>query len=154
MGGVALILIGRKAGDCLWLFGEAGVVYTDGRSRAVLTPPLDDLLEKRVFWPSGKEVAIKIAGLRIKQDENRHRSWFWERRGVHGSFVFSRYDPICCGYGDLSVIFDRSLRRFSPVTIDIDGALRDSARKHMGERWNMWKLLRQILESPLTIPLE
>ena len=137
MGGVALILIGRKAGDWLWLFGEAGVVYTDGCSRAVLTPPLDDFLEKRVFWTSGKEVAIKIAGLRIKQDENRHRSWFWERRGVHGSFVFSRYDPICCGYGDLSVIFDRSLRRFSPVTIDIDGALRDSARKHMGERWDM-----------------
>jgi len=66
LGAVALILIGREARDRLWLFGEAGVVYTDGCSRAVLAPPLDDFLEKRVFWARGKEVAIKVACLRVK----------------------------------------------------------------------------------------
>jgi hypothetical protein len=137
LGAVALILIGREAGNWLWLFGEARVVYTDGCSGAVLAPPLDDLLEKRVFWASGKEVAVEVACLRVKQDENRHRARFWERWGVHGTFGFPHYDPICFGYGNLSVIFDRSLRRFSPVTIDIGAALRDSARKHLGERWDM-----------------
>jgi hypothetical protein len=123
LGTVALILIGREAGDCLGLFDEAGVVYAGGCMGAIPAPPLDDFLEKRVFWASGKEVAIKIACLRIKQNENRHRSRFWERWCVHATFGFSRYSPICCGYGILSVIFDRSLRRFSFVTMDIDGAL-------------------------------
>ncbi len=60
MGAVALILIGREAGDCLGLFDEAGVVYTDGCLGAVLAPPLDDFLEKRVFWTSGKEVCARV----------------------------------------------------------------------------------------------
>jgi hypothetical protein len=123
LGAVALILVGREAGDWLWLLGEAGVVYAYGCMGAIPAPPLDDFLEKRVFWASGKKVAIKVACLRIKQDENRHRSRFWERRCVHATFGFSRYFPICCGCGNLSVIFDRSLRRLSFVNMDIDGAL-------------------------------
>ena len=89
MGAVALILIGREAAGWLWLFDETGVVYTDGCPGTVLAPPLDDFLEKRVFWTSGKEVAIKVACLRIKQNENWHRRRFWEWRGVHCKLIFS-----------------------------------------------------------------
>jgi hypothetical protein len=79
LGAVALILIGREAAGWLWLFGETGVVYTDGCPGTVLAPPLDDFLEKRVFWASGKEVAIEVSCLRIKQNEYRHGCGFFER---------------------------------------------------------------------------
>lgn len=88
MGAVALILIGRETGSWLRLFGEAGIVYADGGMGTVLAPPLDDFLEKGVFWASGKEVAVEVACLCIKQDENRHRIRLWERHGVHGSLGF------------------------------------------------------------------
>jgi len=75
LGGIALI--GRNAGDGLWLLGEAWVIHTDGFIGAVPAPPLDNFLEKGIFWPSGKEVAVEVSCLRIKQDENGHRSRFW-----------------------------------------------------------------------------
>ena len=72
-----ILLIGREMSGRFWLFGEAWIIHTDGRIRTVLTPPLNHLLEKRVFRSSSKEVAVEIACLGIKQNKYRHRRVFW-----------------------------------------------------------------------------
>ncbi len=112
MGAVALILVGREAGDWLWLFDETGVVYTDGCIGAVLTPPLNDFLEKGVFWSGRKEVSIEVSSLCVKQDEYRHRRGFWWGSSFH-MFVCFRESINCFGSRNFSVIDERSLSPYS-----------------------------------------
>jgi len=105
-------LIRREVGDGLSLLGEAWVVYTDGCIGAVLTPPLNDFLEKGVFWSGRKEVSIEVSSLCVKQDEYRHRRGFWWGSSFH-MFVCFRESISCFGSRNFSVIDERSLSPYS-----------------------------------------
>ena len=69
-------LIGGDVSGWLRLLSEARVVHPNWRIGAILAPPLNDLLEKGVFRPGCKEMTVEVSGLRIKQDEDRHRGGF------------------------------------------------------------------------------
>lgn len=61
-----ILLIGRKARGWLCVLGETWVINADGGIGAVLSPPLNDFLEERIFWSSREEVAVEISCLSIK----------------------------------------------------------------------------------------
>jgi hypothetical protein len=59
------------------------VVNPDRGVGTILTPPLNDFLQKRIFRPGCKEVTVEIPGLSIKKDKNRHGRRLWEKWCVH-----------------------------------------------------------------------
>ncbi len=97
-------LIGREVGGGLGLPGQARVIDPNGSIGAVLPPPLDDFLEKGIFRPGGKEVAVEVSCLRIKQNKYRHGCGFLERWSLHGLFIFFLYIHTLCS---LETLFGR-----------------------------------------------
>ena len=48
-----------------------------------MTPPLNDFLQKGIFRPGRKEMAIEVTCLGIKEDEDGHWSWLGDEWCVH-----------------------------------------------------------------------